>query len=84
VAERGRGIALLDVNMSDMGLVAAASAKLQFKLSDIGGVWGIAEQQKVQKQGRDDHKTIKYTNPLHIFFRLWKKIPVGGLYTCFM
>jgi len=38
--ERGRGIALLDVNMSDVGMVAAASAKLQFKLSDIGGVWG--------------------------------------------
>jgi len=41
MTERGRGIALLDVNMSDMGLVAAASAKLQFKLSDIGGVWGL-------------------------------------------
>ena len=29
---------------------------------------GIAERQKLKKQGRDDHKTVKYTNLLHIFF----------------
>ena len=39
---------------------------------------------KSNQQGRDDHKTVKYTNPLHIFFVvhvLWKKISIGVLYT---
>jgi len=45
---------------------------------------GIVERQ----QGRDDHKTVKYRNLLHIFFVihiLWKEIPVGDcILDCFM
>ena len=45
---------------------------------------GIAERQKVQKQGRDDHiKQLSIQTPYISIFDilvLWKKIPVGGLY----
>jgi len=46
---------------------------------------GIAEQQKVKKQGRDDHIKQSSIQTPHISFFvihvLWKKISVGGLYT---
>ena len=45
-------------------------------------------EQKVQKQGRDDNiKQLSIQPPYISFFDirvLWKKIPVGGLYTCIM
>ena len=45
----------------------------------------IAEQQKVKKPGRDDHiKQSSIQTPyisVFVVHVLWKKIPVGGLYT---
>ena len=38
---------------------------------------GIAEQQKVKNQGRDDHIKQVY-NLLDIVHVLWEKVPVGG------
>jgi len=44
---------------------------------------GIAERQKVQKQGRDGHLKQVYNPPTGIFFhnRHISKRYVGGLYT---
>ena len=44
----------------------------------------MAERQKVKKQGRDDHKTVKYTTPYRDLFPKYvynEKRYVGGLYT---